>query len=114
MSKSEKDIERQAQLFKALGHPHRLALFQRLMNCCVPGTVCDAEVAMRHSVSALGEGLEIAPSTLSHHLKELSQAGLVQTRRRGKQVECWVEPAVLNALAAFFSTPSPMNEESSA
>jgi ArsR family transcriptional regulator len=55
-------------------------------------------------------GFEIAPSTLSHHLKELNRAGLVQMQRRGKQVECWVEPATLEELAAFFNggvrTPS--------
>lgn len=114
MSKYENEIEHRARLFKALSNPHRLALFQRLMRCCAPGTVCDAEVEVRYSVGALGEGLSIAPSTLSHHLKELNQAGLVQTRRNGKQVECWVEPSLLNELAVFFSTPSPSKEDSQA
>lgn len=114
MSNNRNDIERQARLFKALSNPHRLALFQRLMRCCTPGTVCDAQAAARYSVGALGEGLSIAPSTLSHHLKELNQAGLVQTRRNGKQVECWVEPSLLNELAVFFSAPSSTKEESRA
>jgi ArsR family transcriptional regulator len=55
------------------------------------------------SVGELGEGLDIAPSTLSHHLKELNRSGLISMRRRGKQVECWVEPATLDGLAAFFN-----------
>ncbi len=95
------DIVQLAEAFKALGHPHRLALFQRLCTCCAPGTRCDIEQAVL-SVGELGEGLAIAPSTLSHHLKELSRAGLVSTRRNGKKVECWVEPSVLESLAAFF------------
>ncbi len=93
-------------MFKALSNPHRLALFNRLSTCCPPGTSCPAEEAARHSVGELGEGLEIAPSTLSHHLKELNRAGLVQMQRRGKTVECWVDRAVLEELSDFFSTDS--------
>ncbi len=89
-------------MFKALANPHRLALFQRLLTCCAPGMACDPDEE-RHHVGQLGEGLEIAPSTLSHHLKELNRAGLVQMQRRGKHVECWVEPATLEALTAFLS-----------
>lgn len=90
-------------MFKALANPHRLALFHRLTTCCPPGTACSPEEAMRHNVGELGEGLDIAPSTLSHHLKELNRAGLVQMQRRGRHVECWVEPATLEELAAFIS-----------
>ena len=103
MSKYRINIEQRAQMFKALANPHRLALFHRLTTCCAPGTACDTEEAIRHSVGELGEGLNIAASTLSHHLKELHRAGLVQMQRRGKQVQCWVEPETLEELAAFFN-----------
>ena len=89
-------------MFKALANPHRLALFRRLSTCCPPGTACPAEEAVRHSVGELGEGLEIAPSTLSHHLKELNRAGLVQMERHGKTVQCWVDASVLEELSDFF------------
>lgn len=94
-----------APMFKALGNPHRLALFTRLSNCCSPGTHCDVEVATQHCVSALGEEMTIAASTLSHHLKELNRAGLIQMKREGKNVNCWVEPATLKSLSIFFSSP---------
>jgi len=90
-------------MFKALSNPHRLALFSRLMSCCVPGTKCSPDAAVRYCVGELGNGLNIAPSTLSHHLKELNRAGLVNMERRGKNIECWVEPGVLDRLARFFS-----------
>jgi DNA-binding transcriptional ArsR family regulator len=90
-------------MFKALGNAYRLAIFQRLSRCCQPGTCCSLEEALRHSVGELGEGLEIAPSTLSHHLKELHRAGLIEMSRQGKQVMCWIEPAVLSQLADFFT-----------
>ena len=96
-------ITSQADMFKALSNPHRLALFSRLMSCCVPGTKCSPDAAVRYCVGELGDGLDIAPSTLSHHLKELNRAGLVNMERRGKNIECWVEPDVLDSLAAFFN-----------
>ncbi len=102
MSNYDADFQTHAERFKALANPHRLALFRRLSTCCPPGTSCSTEDAVRHCVGELGEGLEIAPSTLSHHLKELNRAGLVQMQRRGKNVECWVDPIVLKELAGFF------------
>jgi len=91
-----------AEQFRALSNPHRLGLFHRLATCCPVGTACNVEDAVRHRVGQLAEGVDIAPSTLSHHLKELHRAGLVQMARRGKQVECWVEPQTLEQLASFF------------
>ena len=94
-------------MFKALSNPHRLALFSRLMNCCTPGTKCNPDEAVRFCVGELGKGLDIAPSTLSHHLKELNRAGLVNMARRGKNVECWLDPTVLTDLSAFFHPSTP-------
>jgi DNA-binding transcriptional ArsR family regulator len=105
MSNYRNNIERDADRFKALSNPHRLALFQRMTRCCAPGTTCDIAQASQLSVGQLGEGMEIAPSTLSHHLKELNRAGLVQMERRGKQVVCWVEASTLQQLATLFTEP---------
>lgn len=96
-------MEQQAGMFKALSNPNRLALFQRLMTCCAPGTKCDPAQAAKLCVGELGEGLKIAPSTLSHHLKTLHEVGLINMERRGKHIDCWVEPAVLRQLTGFFS-----------
>lgn len=102
MSKYQKDNFFAVQ-FKALSNPHRLDVFRRLMSCCVPGTACSADDATRYCVGELGEGLDIAPSTVSHHLKELKQAGLIQMERQGKTIRCWVEPDALRELAHFFT-----------
>ncbi len=51
----------------------------------------------------LSSELDIAPSTVSHHLKELTRAGLIATQRCGREVRCWVEPAVLRELGGFFT-----------
>ena len=110
MSNYRNNIKHDADRFKALSNPHRLALFQRMTNCCAPGTICDIGQASQLSVGQLGEGLDIAASTLSHHLKELNRVGLVQMERRGKQVVCWVEAATLQDLAALFAEPQSTPE----
>lgn len=61
------EVKDMAQLTKAMGHPVRLYILQKLskMNaCCYSGDLVDE--------------LPIARSTLSQHLKELKQAGLIQ------------------------------------
>ncbi len=103
MSNYSDNKERFAKMFHALSNPNRLALFHRLQTCCAPGTRCNTEHAVRFCVGELGKGLHIAPSTLSHHLKELHRAGLVKMERSGKHVECWLEPKVLNELSHFFT-----------
>ncbi len=99
---SNRNVSEFVSMFKALSNPNRLLLFQRLMTCCEPGTRCTTDDAMGFCVGELGEGLDIAPSTLSHHLKELNRAGLVQMQRRGKSVQCWVDPEVVKELTDFF------------
>ena len=98
----DNDPNRLAETFKALSNPNRLKIFLQLMNCCTPGTVCSTEDVAKSCVGDLGEGLGIAASTLSHHIKELSRAGLIQMERRGQHVDCWVDPHVVTELSRFF------------
>ncbi len=58
--------KRMARYAKALGHPVRLFVLERLASqaCCYSGDLTDE--------------LPIAKSTLSQHLKELKGAGLIQ------------------------------------
>jgi len=104
MSNYRIDIPQMSHAFKALSNPNRLKIFMRLLSCCPPGTACEIEVAQKFCVGDLGDELDIAPSTLSHHIKELSQAGLVRLERRGKNVDCSVVPEQVEALRQFFTT----------
>ena len=98
------DIQRFSEAFKALSNPNRLQIFLKLVSCCVPGKVYshDQDEASTY-VGDLGKDLEIAPSTVSHHIKELNRAGLISLKRRGQKIECWVDPEVMHDLKAFFS-----------
>jgi DNA-binding transcriptional ArsR family regulator len=99
-------MENISEMFKALSNPNRLIIFSRLISCCTPGTVCSADAGMRACVGELGQDIGIAPSTVSHHIKELRRAGLIRMKRRGRKVECWIDPDTLRDLAEFFSKPA--------
>jgi ArsR family transcriptional regulator len=94
--------ERYAAIFRALGSPHRLEIFMRLVRCCAPDAVCCPLGAECPCVGEFAAELGLAPSTVSHHVKELQRAGLIHTERRGQMVHCWVAPETLAELAGFF------------
>lgn len=98
-----------ADQFRALGNPHRLEIFLFLARNCAPNTMTTDD-RITACVGDLASQLTIGPSTVSHHLKELRQAGLIRMDRRGQSVECWVDTETLRALSGFFenacSTPA--------
>ena len=93
-----------AGLFRALSNPHRLQIFQLLSGCCAPGTACTTDEMLSCCVGELDQQLDIASSTLSHHLRELHQAGLIEMKRQGKQILCSVNPDTLARLRTVFGT----------
>jgi ArsR family transcriptional regulator, arsenate/arsenite/antimonite-responsive transcriptional repressor len=103
MSNNQNDsVERFSGIFKALSNPNRLKIFLRLVSCCVPGTVWSFESKDVTCVGDVAKDMEIVPSTVSHHIKELRQAGLIKMKRSGQKIECWVDPEVLKDLEVFF------------
>jgi DNA-binding transcriptional ArsR family regulator len=96
------DFEKLAQTLKALANPHRLAIFKRLLDCC--GASCSgSEEQLTSCVGDLGDGLGIAPSTISHHIKELRYAGLIEVKKRGREVRCRLGGETLELLLDFFN-----------
>ncbi|WP_113705608.1 ArsR/SmtB family transcription factor [Nonomuraea lactucae] len=81
-----------AAAFKALGDPVRLRLLSLIAS--QPGQVCVCE---------LTPAFELSQPTISHHLKLLRQAGLVDCERRGTWVYYWIVPGALERLAAVLS-----------
>jgi ArsR family transcriptional regulator len=102
MSNNEKDIDQFAHMFKALSNPNRLKIFQRLVSCCSPGTKWEMEPQEVSCVGDISKELEIVPSTVSHHIKELRLAGLIKMKRNGQKIECWIDPESFEKLKGFF------------
>jgi len=92
------DAQRFAEMFKALSNPHRLSIFLSLVECCPRAERTVSADEARRYVGELGEKLDIAPSTVSHHIKELRQAGLIRVERRGKNILCWADEDALRAM----------------
>lgn len=97
-----------AARFKALGDPTRLRIFAFLRECRCPVAVGEAGEVRPLQGPTAGEvcchvtGEEKITSSISFHLKELRQAGLITMERRGKHMICGVDPEALDELAAFF------------
>lgn len=69
-----------AKVLKALSHPNRLEIFLSI----VRDDQCDFDTEGECRACDFMEKLGIGAPTVSHHLKELVNAGLVTTRRQGK------------------------------
>ena len=112
MSKNRKqDLEKYSRMFGALSNPHRLKIFLELVHCCVDDCEYDSESGARTCVGDLGCGLDISASTISHHLKELKDSGLIRMHRRGQKVECYIEPDVIEDLVCFFINTPQLREK---
>ncbi len=95
----EATYKRLAQKFKALAHPNRFRLFAEILAAhetnYEKGHDCFLQTIMQH--------LKVAPPTVSHHLKELVNAGLITTELKGKLLTCTVNTEALEELEAFFA-----------
>lgn len=96
------DYDRLAARFKALSNPHRLRIFARLVRCCREAG-CGTEFDLSRCAGVIGRDLGIAPSTVSHHLKELRVTGLIRTDRHGRRICCRIDRSALDELAHVLS-----------
>ena len=63
-----------ARMFKALGDPIRLRLLSRIASAA-DGEICVCDIT--------GDDFDVTGPTISHHLKVLREAGLIEGERRG-------------------------------
>jgi ArsR family transcriptional regulator, arsenate/arsenite/antimonite-responsive transcriptional repressor len=83
-----------AALFKALADPTRVAIVNRLAcdeECCV----CD-----------LTDTFQLSQPTVSHHLRILRDAGLVESERRGTWAYYRLVPEAIEQLRGVFTAPA--------
>jgi ArsR family transcriptional regulator len=82
-------------MFKALGDPVRLRLLSMIASTAEM-CVCD-----------LTDAFELSGPTISHHLRVLREAGLVDCERRATWVYYWVRPEALRQLSALLEIAAP-------
>ena len=76
----EKDLQVTASLFKALGHPARLAILKYLadIKSCISGDISDE--------------LPLSRTTVNQHLKELKKVGLISGTVSGVKTNYCINP----------------------
>ena len=90
-----------AKCLKELGHPTRLAVFQRLVKSGFNGL----------AVGKIQEELNIPGSTLSHHISSLVSAGLIKQRRESRTLFCVVEYDNLQQVINFLQLECCIDEQ---
>jgi ArsR family transcriptional regulator len=86
---TEEEAEATAGLFKALGDPARVRIVNLIATA--RGAVCACD---------FNEALELAQPTVSHHLKKLTDAGLLEREQRGKWAYFSLKRDAVEKLAA--------------
>jgi ArsR family transcriptional regulator, arsenate/arsenite/antimonite-responsive transcriptional repressor len=86
------DADRMAAIAKALGDPIRLQLVDVLRKHA--GRVCVCELTPL---------FDVGQPTVSHHLKVLREAGLVDSERQGLWAYYYVKPEALKELSSWLS-----------
>ena len=88
-SLSDDEAEATAALFRALGDPARVRIVNLLATSDEPVCICN-----------LVEPLGLSQPTVSHHMKKLLDAGLVEREQRGKWAFFDLKPDARETLAA--------------
>lgn len=84
-------------VFKALADPVRLRLFS-LIASHEGGEACVCDIS---------PAVDVSQPTISHHLKVLKAAGLLESERRASWVYYRVVPEVLTSLAGVLQAGEP-------
>jgi ArsR family transcriptional regulator len=90
---SKMKIDDAAARLEALGNPTRLQIYRALVRAGEAGL----------PVGKLQAKLDVAPSTLSHHVKALLSVGLIAQERQGTTLICRASYDVMRGLLDFLA-----------
>jgi ArsR family transcriptional regulator len=91
---TEPDLLELERLFRALADRTRVKIVNLLAGAAEPVCVC-----------ALVPALDLSQPTVSYHLKQLAEAGIVTRERRGTFAYYALAPYALERLRAVFAEP---------
>jgi ArsR family transcriptional regulator len=86
---ADEDVHAVAELFRALADPARVRILNVLATCGEPVCICN-----------LVDPLDLSQPTVSHHMKKLVDAGLVEREQRGKWAYFTLNDEAVERLAA--------------
>jgi ArsR family transcriptional regulator len=92
------EAEEIAARFRALSDPTRVRIMNLLLSRGASTCVCD-----------MWEAFDLSQPTVSHHLKVLREAGLVDCERRGTWVYYWPMPDRLRWISTLLAVPEPVH-----
>ncbi len=88
-----------AKLFKALSSEQRLKVLAIIREMTEESSA--GSPGATKAFSRCCEQLQLSPSTVSHHFKELESAGIITTERLGQSVCCRVNESAWGQMKAF-------------
>lgn len=97
------ELQAVAKALKELGHPTRLSIYKSVVKAGYQGI----------AVGGLQEKLAIPGSTLSHHISNLVDVGLISQRREGRILYCVTDYQCLKEVIDFLQQECCANERSS-
>lgn len=98
----KKDLKELSRAFQALANPNRLQIFLNLLGQSEP-YLAEGKVHNCFLTGLLGN-MKIGAPTVSHHIKELVNAELIDTHKEGKHLACTINPDMVQRLRAFFGS----------
>ncbi len=101
----EELVEHFSRIFKALSNPNRLRILLELTHCQVSEGESETRIGIdqvENCQQEFAKELGLAPSTISHHFKELRQAGLLKMKREGKNLIVWVDSEAIASIKNLF------------
>jgi ArsR family transcriptional regulator len=93
-----------SKIFKALSNEQRLAIFKYLHEWEKTSNLSDDKkecCGIERAFTKACEHINLSRSTISHHLKELQNAGLISCTRNGQVVTCKINEDAVRLIKAF-------------
>lgn len=90
-----------ARVMKALSNPNRLELYLEILKKCEASFKAESRECL---VSDVICSFSIGAPTISHHLKELANAGLITTERKGKFLVARINKDTIDEVKGILST----------
>ncbi len=109
------ELSNYSKIFKALSNEQRLKIFMMIYkNCCAPEgsqvgsefqingkSCCGVKGSLEKAFTKVCDCMNLSRSTISHHFKELQNAGLITCEREGQTFRCSVNEETVNTIKDF-------------